>query len=445
MVSYSGPLRQPALSALAKLATFPLVALAWLLAARLVVGAIDAEGYAAYMLVAGLAALLPFTDLGLGAAVMDAFSRRGAAGATDPREVLLTTWRTLLLVGLGVALLGAVLGYLGIWTVILGLPPSQTTNRAISVCVFLFGLGLPVSVGSRILTGLQLNHWAVGFQSLSAALMVVLVALISVFSPRIELFVLAPYISVVVANGLALLAGARRGGVRLAPIVARVFHRDNVGGAKVRHVAGPMFVISIVLPLAYQSDRIILSHLSGPTEVAEYSIVYQVFSPMMGVLGSAGVALWPVFAKDRTGAGGIRRANVLASEIAFVLTGFLMGMAIILASPYVARFVADEAITVSFGLSLAFAVLLCIQAASYPLAMVLTAPRELSIQAYLHVIMLAINLPASIFLTRSLGAIGPVIGSIAAICVALLIPQIVRVHRVTRSGPADDSTVGDAI
>lgn len=430
----------PAKSIGIKIGAAPAVAIAWLFAASIVIDETGPAGYGAYMLVAGLVALLPFADLGMGAAVMDAFARREMPDAKDPVLVLLTTWRVLGKAGILVAGVGILFGIGQLWTPMLGMPSSLGMNGAIGLCVFLLGCGLPFSVGPRILSGLERNHWAVGFQMVSALMMVALIWCASQLKPRIEAFLVAPFVGLILANLLALALAMRLANIRVSDIWPMLVGKGKVRGETVRHVAGPMLVITVVLPLAFQFDRIILSHFATAIDVAEYSLAYQVFSPMLGVLGSAGVALWPIFARGRGGPSGLDRSLVTLFETVFILLGAGMAIVIVIATPYVSALVAGGEIGTSIGLRASFAILLIVQAASYPLAMVLTDPAELRVQAALHIVMLSINLPLSIILAIYYGGPGPVLASAAAYFTALLIPQVFRVARLTNRAPAPSAS-----
>jgi len=151
------------------------------------------------------------------------------------------------------------------------------------------------------------------------------------------------------------------------------------------------------------------------------------------------VSLWPVYARRRLGVG--RRALVQA-EVAFGVLGALLGVALVVLGPFLARFVGEDEVRVDTWLLVAFGGLLFIQAVSYPMAMLLTDPGGLRFQARLHVAMVLINLPASILLARQLGAVGPVLATILSIAVALFVPELRRAWRLT--GEADRGCANSA-
>lgn len=62
-----------------------------------------------------------------------------------------------------------------------------------------------------------------------------------------------------------------------------------------------MLVQAIALPISMQSDRLVLSHVSTPSELARYNLGAQLFLPVWQVITASGTALWPVFAGKGAG------------------------------------------------------------------------------------------------------------------------------------------------
>lgn len=429
-----GPLRSLA----AKIAVSPLVAVAWLASARLVITQLGVDGYATFAIIAGIAVLLPFTDLGTGSAVMDAMARRGRPGVAPIERVLLTTWRALCGVGLGLIAIGVGIAAAGWWAPVLGVPDDASVEVAVAVVLCVFALGLPVSVGPRMLTGGGLNHWAVALQALSAVLMVLMIATAAALSiDRIEVYVLSPFAAAAISNAIALVVAAHRFDVSLMPVAGRLLNRAAVG-AKVRHLAGPMMIISIVLPLAYQTDRIVLSHVRSLADVASYSLAFQIFSPLLGLIGSAGVALWPIFAQARDHDDRIPRHVFWRHGTVFAVMGVLLAGAFVALGPWLMRLIGSDTIAIPPDLIWSFAGLLLLQALTYPLTMILTHADGLRFQAKLHIAMLLVNLPLSIWFASLWGASGPVVASLVAIGTVLFVPLAARARHSIRgdAGPS---------
>lgn len=434
----TGDLRVSSLAAIAKLLALPVGAVASLVAARLVVRTLGAEGFAVYALIVGLAALLPFSDLGVGAAVMDATARRDETGLESVERVLVTSWRVLCAGAVGLAGASWAAAGFGGWGFMLGTGRSASVEVAAAVATSLYAVGLPLSIGPRLLTGAGRNHHVTLIQTASIVASLGLLALAAVLRAPLWGFAAAPFVATLAGNAVSLALGARSAGVRCGEIFRRAL-RLSERGMDVRPIAGPMVAITVFLAVAYQTDRIVLSHVSSLGEVASYSVGFQLFSPLMGLIGAAGVSLWPVYARRRLGVG---RQALVQAEVAFGVLGALLAIALVVVGPFLARFVGEDDVHVDIWLLVAFAGLLFIQAVSYPMAMLLTDPGGLRFQARLHIAMVLINLPASILLARLIGAVGPVVATILSIAIALFVPELRRAWRLT--GEADRSCVESA-
>ena len=283
---------------LVRSATLPVAGVAGLLAARVTVSTLGVGGYAIFALVVGLAALNPVGDLGVGAAVTDAVARRQELGADGVQRILRTSLRVLMVVSLVVVLTAWALAALGSWAPILGVPRSGQVEVAVAVSLTLFAVGLPLGLSTCVLLGAERNDIALAFQGGSGVVALLVVLLAAATHAPLWVYVASPSAGMVLtclvawpmaakASGLALSDAVRSAGVRSRP------------GARIVHMAGPMLIITVTLPIAYQSDRLVLSHLSTLGQVASYSLGGQLYAPLVGMVASASLSLWPVFARRR--------------------------------------------------------------------------------------------------------------------------------------------------
>ncbi|QCC76403.1 hypothetical protein [Nocardioides daphniae] len=269
--------RRVSVSFAAKLGSAPLVAGCWFLATYWVLDTVGVSGFATFSIIAGLAAVLPFLDLGLGVAAMDAAAHQ----RQDLDDVVGTTTGLLAKVAVGVLVVATVGGAAGAFPPILGIEGSGSTSLAVWLALVAFALSLPMNVGPRLLTGLGLNHWMVGFQTISVLVMLALVFLGRTVGGGLPVFAMAPFGGVLISNLLACVVVAPRIGTSIPEVVRKVA-TGNYRKVAVAGVAGPMFLITLILPVAYQLDRIMLAHVSDSASVAEYGVLYQLFGPALG-------------------------------------------------------------------------------------------------------------------------------------------------------------------
>jgi O-antigen/teichoic acid export membrane protein len=405
-------------------ATLPVAAVAGLVAARVTVSTLGVHGYALFALVVGLAALNPIGDLGVGAAVTDAVARRHELEADGVQRVLRTSLRVLVVVSLVLVLAAWALAALELWAPLLGVSPSREVEVAVATTFTLFAVGLPLGLSNRVLLGAERNDIALAFQGSSGVLALLIILAAAVTHAPLWAYVAAPSAGAAFAAAAAWPMASSASGLSLRQ-VARSAAVRACPGSRIAHLAGPMLVLTVALPIAYQSDRLLLSHLSNLSQVAIYSVGGQLYASLFGLVGAAGMSLWPMFARRR-GHQPVVRHELIRLTVVFATVGVLLAVAMVAVGPWVAQFVSKGKIEVGYGVFAAFGLLLVVQASWLPTGMLLTDRDGLRFQAVTHLVMMVINLAASAMLAQRIGAAGPVIGSVAALVIAVWIPGVWR-------------------
>ena len=195
------------------------------------------------------------------------------------------------------------------------------------------------------------------------------------------------------------------------------------------HLAGPMLVQMIALPVAMQTDRLLLSHLAHASQLAQYNLASQFFNIVLQTISAAGVALWPVFAKDRS-TGTVRSPF----SMMWVFTGASLLVAGVLcaALPWLTHFVAEGEISLGPAIVVAFVAFVAVQGAKYPLGMYMTDARGLRFQVPPILVLVPLNLGVSWWLIAPLGAAGPIIGSTVTVFLCQVLPNVWYVRRDLR-------------
>lgn len=425
----------------ARLVVLPVSALLGIVLTRLIIDIYGAAAFAQYGLLVGIGALLPFSDLGISAAVMNA-----VAASDDPRRdervhrVLVTAMRVLLSSAAVLAAVAVSFWALDLWPALLGpglLPDSGPVVAM--VCLLLIAAAVPVGLGQRILTGLGRNDVSIlvlGAQT--PIVLAVVFLLVRSDAPAGPAIAVVAYAATLLLSLVLCFLAARR----LHPVLGRAL-RDavrpaTVRGAPVMHVAWPMLVQMIALPLAMQTDRLILSHRAGVAELAEYNLAAQMFTPIWAVVSAGGITLWSVFARARA-----RGEASAPGSVAWVFGAAAVVMAggIALVSPFLARLATGGVIALSAPLVVAFVVLMGLQGLKYPLGMAMTDAPGLRYQALMVVLMVPVNVGLSWSLAGPLGAAGPVIGSVVGVALFQCLANALYVRRSRGGdrGPAVDT------
>jgi O-antigen/teichoic acid export membrane protein len=387
------------------------------------------SAYAQFGLLASMAALLPFADLGMSAAVLNAVSA-SSAPSEDPhvRATLTSVLRVLLLSAVGLVAIGVVVSLLGGWSPLLGdglLPDGG--SRAALACLVVFALTLPLGVGLRIIIGLGRNHIQVWIQGLAApTILLGVVALIPVGASAGTYLAVLSYLAAAVVAGASFALAWRWLSPQMRLAVADVPHRRTVPGVAVMNVAWPMLVQMVAVPLALQTDRLLLSHLAPTSQLARYNLAAQLFGLVIQTVNTAGVALWPVFTKARA------RGEIMSpfkASWAFLGGGTLVAGVLAVLLPWVVPVLTSSRVTLDGAVIGGFVAYVALQAVKYPLGMYMTDVHGLRFQVVPIIVMVPVNLVLSYALIGPLGAGGSVLGSVIAVLVCQVLPNFWYVRR----------------
>jgi len=425
----AGPWGVVGTSAGAKLLVMGVSGLVSVVSVRLVLEHFGVAAYAQYALLASLGALLPFADLGMAAAVINTVASSPEPAADERvRRTLLSALRVIacsMVVIIAVALLVTALG---LWPVLLGdgLLPGSGPVAALA-CLAVFALTLPLAVGQRVLTGLGRNHVQILLQGLASPFFALCVVLLVVSGARAGgLLAVFSYVGGAVVAGIGTVIA-----VRLLPGLAGGLLRDlphvrRAPGAPVLDVAWPVLVQMLALPVAMQTDRLLLSHLAPAEALAQYSFGWALFGIVLQTISAAGIALWPVFARARSEQ---RVRSPLPMAAAFCGAGLALATVLALLLPWVAPLISGGAIVLDAWLVWGLVALVAVQAAKYPLGMYMTDAAGLRFQVPPILAMVPLNLGLSWWWAGSLGAGGPVLGSAVSVLLCQVLPSAWYVRR----------------
>lgn len=420
--------------ALVKMLVMGMTGVIGIFTSRLIINAFGVSAYGQYGLLATLPTLLPFADLGMAAVIINAIAG-SKEPRTDPevRSTLVAALRILLGSAAVIIAVAALLTLLGLWRPILGsgglLPGADLLPL---LCLIIFGLALPLSIGPRSLVGLGMTTAQTATTAVTAPLIFLWVLVLTV-APRSEAgnaLALGPYLAAAAVSGLGFIIAWRKLRPQLGSAIREIPFPRQYPGVRTLHLALPMLVQMIALPIAMQTDRLILSHVGSGDDLAQYNLGTQLFGIVQQTIAAAGVALWPIFAKARTQD---QIVSPYKPTVVFFGGGVLAGTALALASPWLIEFVSGGRIAYSPLLISSYVIFVALQAAKYPSGMYMTDARGLRFQVLPIVFMVPVNVAISLALAKTLGAPGPIIGSTICVLVFQLLPNLWYIRRDLRN------------
>ena len=321
-----------------------------ILTSRLILTSFGTADYAQYGLLTSFPSLLPFADLGIAAVVINVVAQSDDVRSDEAvRRTLTTAFRILLVSGGSIALAGALLYVLGWWPALLGAGlQSGSGPAAASAGLLVFGAVLPLTVGQRVLVGLDRTTTQIAGQAVVAPFMV-----LSVGTCVLLTLPVGGYLSVLsyLANALSSIVCLVVVAKALAPQLGRAV-RDiprlrAAPSVPVLGVTWPMLAQMLALPVAMQSDRLLISHLAPPEQLAEYNLASQLFGLILQIISAAGMAFWPIYARARAESA-VRSPGRPA--LVFAAGGLAAATLLALLSPWLVAFVSDGRLRLGPGL-----------------------------------------------------------------------------------------------
>jgi len=200
----------------------------------------------------------------------------------------------------------------------------------------------------------------------------------------------------------------------------------SVRGVRIVNTAGPQLLQSLAIPIAFQTDRLLLSHLGQSQALAEYNLANNLFNMLTQTVMAAGVAMWPMFARARADK---RIESPFKPAIAFSGGGFLLALALVAITPWAARVMSHGKIVLPTVLVWAFAAYVAVEAGKQPLGMYMTDPRGLQFQVIPVLILVPMNLAISWVLIGPFDAAGPILGSVISVVLCQILPYAWWVRR----------------
>lgn len=310
------------------------------------------------------------------------------------------------------------------------IPPAEVVAVALVGCGSYF-LSMPLSIGARVLTGLQRTHVVALCHSVAHLVAILATIAAWYFHAGLTVFVICfashPLISGLISTVIVL----RRDAGRYRPCVSSLRIADV---RQVLSVGGLFWVLQLCAAVAYQCDAVIVSHYAGLEATAKLGLVTRMFLIANSVTMLITGPLWPAF-----------REASLSGDSQWVRSAFRKSM--------------SRCLSASIGLTLVLAVffhpinqlwtggraepggLLIVavfvwsnlQVVGRIIAMLLNGLHVIRLQVVCSLLMTLANVVLSIGLTIRLGAPGVVLGSIIAFTGAILVPYFFFLPRVINS------------
>lgn len=408
--------------------------------------ALAADEFGIWLIIASSAGLLGFADLGIGNGLTSLVaSAAGRDDAAQIRRLVASGFAGLLAVA---AIVGGAFALLQShidWGGILRLSSARASDdAAASVAVFAacFLAGMPFAIAPRVQAGLQEGWQANLWMAAGPVLGLAGVAVVAAADGGLPWFVLAWQGGPTLCSMLhfATLFGLQRRDLAPAP--------GSVTGADAREVVrkGSLFlVLSLAIAVGYESDSVVIAHYLGSDRVGDYQVPLTLFSVLPALVGFLVTPLWPAYSEAiaRGDDDWVRSALARSLRVGAMVTVPLAAILVLAGKPIVQAWVGDAS-SPTWGLLALMGAWAALSGLITPIAIYLNGAQVMRFQVLCATSMAVANIVLSIVLVQSIGVAGPMLGTVAATAVLVLVPYVVFLRRSSALRTASNSSPSSA-
>jgi O-antigen/teichoic acid export membrane protein len=395
-----------------------------------------------WMTIASVVALLSATDLGIGSGVLNTVSRAfGEGDRAAARQYLASGLVALtgiaLLLGAAFVCVYSRVPWADLYNVRTDTLATSEAGPATAVFVATFLVGMPLGLVGQVRAAHQEGFVQSVFAGLGNMLTIAFLLVAVAVRASLPVLVLAMAGGPIIAATVNLIVLVRHQRPWLRP------RRQDVTTDAMRSVVriGLAFmVLQLAYTVAFSADRIVVAQVLGPAAVADYSVVYRLFSIPAALAEIALLPLWPAY-----------REAILRHDIAWVrltlkrsfrvtiLATIPLVTILVIAGPTIVDLWTSRGLSPTSGLYVALGAFTVALGVANVFQVLLNGAQEMRFQILTMTLMAILNLAASVYLAWRIGVAGVAVGSVIAIVAILTIPALVYVPRLLRRLEQSDS------
>jgi len=419
-----------------------------LLSVPLTLSFLNPVRFGMWMTLASVVALLGATDLGVGNGVLNTIAHAfGQGDRAAARRYLASGLVALTAIAtvFGVLFVAAysIVPWAHLYNVSSDPVAASEAGPATAVFVATFLVGLPLGLVGQVRSAFQEGFVQSAFAGLGNVITLALLLVATWSRASLPILVLAMTAGPIVAAVINLVVLLRRQRRWLTPGWA------DVSISALRSVMGVglgFMVLQIAYAVAFSADPLIVAQVIGPAAVADYSVVYRLFSIPAGLAVIAMIPLWPAY-REAISRSDIRWVRLtLRRSLLIVLAATVpLAICLMIAGPAVVDVWTHGELTPIFGLYIAFAALTISYAVANVFSIFLNGAQAMRFQICTWVPMAVLNVVASVYLASRIGVAGVAFGSVIAVVALLIIPAAIYVRRLLRHLDQTRSSAANAV
>jgi O-antigen/teichoic acid export membrane protein len=412
-----------------------------LISVPLTLGYLGPIRFGMWMTIASVVTLLGATDLGIGNGVLNNIARAfGQADRTAARRYLASGLTAL--TGIA-ATFGAIflVAYPTVpWARLYNVAdPTAASEAGPATAAFVatFLVGMPLGLIGQVRSAYQEGFVQSAFAGFGNVTTLVLLLLAIWAKASLPILVLAITTGPIIAGGINLAVLFRLQRPWLAP------RRSDITISALRSVVGvglAFMVLQIAYMVAFSSDRLVVAQVVGPAAVADYSVVYRLFSIPAGLALIAILPLWPAY-REAISRSDINWVRVTLRRSLLITIAATVPLAVVLSvtGPAVVKVWTQGGVTPAAGLYPALGAFTVALAVANVFSVLFNGAQAIRFQLSIWVPMAVLNIILSVILASRIGVAGVAIGSVLAVVAVLIVPTTLYVPRLLRRLEDDGS------
>jgi O-antigen/teichoic acid export membrane protein len=401
---------------------------------------LGADRYGLWMAATSLAMMImAFSDGGISNALVTATAK--LLNKTDHkaiRKLIASTSAVLIPLSVSIIIAAILLVPMAPWRWVFSLPSEELgaeAGRVIVVAISSVALGFVADIVLRVRTGLQeipaVKLWDTIAESMPLpALLLVVYLKMSMVWLVISIMVVPKLIKLLFS---AFYLWQHKYFIPTYADINTSISLDLLASGAV------FFVAAITNVLAIQSDQVLIAHIVGVDGVTTYSILQRLFTIPWIFANFVIYAQWPTYSSEyaRGNLDWIRRTFVRTLVIVAALSAAISTILFLFNKEILYIWVGSDlkpTLLLVIGMAV-YSICLVISNTCSMLLISLDARKE---QIAMNLIMLAVNIPLSVFLIWIYGTAGAIWGSVIAYLFCLLMPSAIVIPRITKSRTRKD-------
>ncbi len=215
---------------------------------------------------------------------------------------------------------------IGLWGDLLG--PSVGAHGFFALSMVIYGATFIPALSQGVLLGVHKNHLTVLVQTLFTATNLAMILGLIALDVPVGWVVAVPVSSLFLNSILTAGVTRRETGLRWLRLLRQAPFRRRHPGVSIRSIAVPRLILTVSMALAVTTDRLVLSHVSTPHDLTEYSVVSQIFAPVLALIAATASPLWSISvaarARGQAGPSLPRMVAVFTAAAAAICAGLVV-------------------------------------------------------------------------------------------------------------------------